>query len=192
MTTLEIIGTGVGIVVAVLGGMWFIINKAIKGGVKEHRLNDVETKTKHANCKSNTQDIDSIKYWIMKLDSNMIDAFAKKTSPRKLTPAGDMIIKLSGADQILPAIGQELISQIEERGPKTAFDVETEAYFAMIRNDSHECYNAIKNFIYNQPEDIELDVAGEKVPVKLNYDAILRATSINLRDTYLNKHPEIK
>lgn len=160
--------------------------------MKEHRLNEVEKRTEHADCKNHTTDIIDIKRWIMKLDNGMIDSLSKKYSPRKLNPVGIEVLKISGANKILEQIRDILISQLEERKLSTAFDVETESYFTVLRNDRHESYKTLKNFVYNQPEKITVEAEGQTTEVKIDYDAILRAVSLNLRDEYLQKHPELE
>ena len=186
METIEVIGIVVGAVAAVLGGVWFIIQRAMNAGKDAHRLDIVEKETS-----VNTYEIDIIKKWIIKLDINMIDGFAPKCSPRRLNAIGKKLIEVSGAGDILPAIGHLLMQQMEQKSIKTAFDAETEAYFIMMGNDSNEAYNKLKNYIYNQPSEIELEVEGSTTLIRLDYDTIVRIVSLNLRDMYLEAHPEL-
>ena len=138
-----------------------------------------------------TDDTDIIKQCVMKFDDSMIDKLARKRSPRELTLLGKKILEITGANQILPLVCDDLILEMEQRHINTAFDAETEAYFAMLRNDKDKAFNALKNYIYNAPDFIDVDVDGELINVKLDYTSIIRVLSLNLRDEYIRRHPEI-
>ena len=116
MSIIEIIGIIVGISATVLTGIYFIINKAVNSGVKEHRLNKVEEKLNKLPCDVHHDDISQhkVKYdeinrtvmstnemvseiskWVMKMDNGMIDTLAKKASPLKMTPIGEVLFEKS-------------------------------------------------------------------------------------------------
>lgn len=61
MTILEAIGIGVGAVATVLGGVWFIVNKAFGVGRFSHRMEEVDKRTCHAACDVHDRDIGNIK-----------------------------------------------------------------------------------------------------------------------------------
>lgn len=57
----ELIGIIVGIVVSILGGVWFIVNKAAGFGQFSHRVDVMDKRTCHAACESHGSDIDALK-----------------------------------------------------------------------------------------------------------------------------------
>lgn len=61
MVTIEIIGACVGIVATVLGGVWFIVNKAFGVGRFSHRIDEVDKRTVNAACDLHGRDIDAMK-----------------------------------------------------------------------------------------------------------------------------------
>ena len=61
MTVLDVIGIGAGIVATVLGGVWFIVNKAFGVGRFSHRMEEVDKRTCHAACDVHDRDIGNIK-----------------------------------------------------------------------------------------------------------------------------------
>lgn len=71
MTTIEIIGAIIGIIATILGGMWFIINKAIEKGVDKHRLQALEDRIYHSDCKNNKDAIKDIKETMLSMAKNI-------------------------------------------------------------------------------------------------------------------------
>lgn len=190
MEKIEIISLAVGTAATILGGVWVMLNNAFSKGAEAANINNrIDSVEKEVRCY--TEDTDIIKQWIMKFDASMVDKLARKHSPRQLTELGKKVLEMSGANEILPKICDELIKEMEQRRINTAFDAETEAYFAMLRNDKNEAFNGLKNFIYNAPDSIEVEVDGEKTAVKLDYTSIVRILSLNLRDEYIRRHPNI-
>ena len=61
MFSIEIIGACVGIVATVLGGVWFIVNKAFGVGRFSHRIDEVDKRTVNAACDLHGRDIDAMK-----------------------------------------------------------------------------------------------------------------------------------
>lgn len=87
-----------------------------------------------------------------------------------------------------------LIKELEKISPKTAFDVEDQAYSVLFKNMGHDLFNEVKNFIYYSPEIIEVTnpCDGNKSQVKISLQTLIRLMGIYLRDKYLEKHTEIK
>lgn len=195
MNAIEIIGIVAGImvtsIIAILGGMRYMLNQSFQKGADTANANSrIDKIEKEQTVRS--FEIDVIKRWIIKRDVKMVDGFAPKNSPRQLNDLGRTIIEVSGAALILTSIGNKMLTQMEEKIIKTAFDAETEAYFVMLGNENDDAYIPLKNYIYNQPSSVTVNVNGEDITTEISYDAIVRATSIALRDMYLDKHPEIK
>lgn len=61
MISIEIIGACVGIVATVLGGVWFIVNKAFGVGRFSHRIDEVDKRTVNAACDLHSKDIEEMK-----------------------------------------------------------------------------------------------------------------------------------
>lgn len=215
MSIIEIIGIIVGISATVLTGIYFIINKAVNSGVKEHRLNKVEEKLNKLPCDVHHDDISQhkVKYdeinrtvmstnemvseiskWVMKMDNGMIDTLAKKASPLKMTPIGEVLFEKSFSKKAIDENIDFLIEELEKIAPKTAFDVEDQSYSVLFKNIGHDLFNEVKNFIYYSPETIELidPSDGEKEQIKISLQTLIRLMGIYLRDKYLERHTEIE
>ncbi|MFI3263522.1 MAG: hypothetical protein R3Y26_11555 [Rikenellaceae bacterium] len=210
MELIEVIGIVIGAVATILAGVWFIIIKAIKIGEVKSQVNQIEIV-----AKANTEDIataktaisridrlekgydvhsdeiTSIKRWVIKKDRAMVNELIQKQSPMKITELGRKLLVISGADKILPQISDLLIEEMEKKTIKTAYDVEVEAYFVVLNNESNDAFIALKNFIYNESEYVSIENDGAVKEVKLDFDNILRLISVDLRDIYLEKHPEL-
>ena len=82
---------------------------------------------------------------------------------------------------------------LEERNPQTPLDVEDNAYNVLMQNLSNPVFNPVKNYIYYQPERVTLkDEAGKDVTVDISFLILIRLMSIDLRDRYLELHPELE
>ncbi len=57
---------------AVLGGVWFIVNKAFGAGRFSHRVDEVDKRTVHAVCESHGHDIDSIKADLKSIKTDVV------------------------------------------------------------------------------------------------------------------------
>ena len=215
MNTIEIICTVIGAVATILTGIYFIIKKAVKNGVNEHRLTKVENTVEKLPCGKHHDEIadSSLKYnkinenvistnemvseiskWVMKIDNGMIDALAKKASPLKMTAVGEELFEKSFSKKAIDGNLDFLIKELEKISPKTAFDVEDQAYSVLFKNMGHDLFNEVKNFIYYSPEIIEVTnpCDGNKSQVKISLQTLIRLMGIYLRDKYLEKHTEIK
>ena len=128
----------------------------------------------------------------MHFDESMIDALSKKCSPRIMTALGRDLFVISGADAAINDNIDFLIEEVERKSPATPYDVESCALDALLNNLSNPLFNDIKNFIYYQPEEVELtDSDGSKKKVKISLMAIIKLMSLELRDRYLSAHSEL-
>ena len=57
----ELIFTALGVVVSILGGVWFIFSKVLGLGRFSQRFEEVDKRTEHASCKTHGEDISSLK-----------------------------------------------------------------------------------------------------------------------------------
>jgi hypothetical protein len=129
-----------------------------------------------------------ISNWIMRRDSKMIGAFAKKHSPMVLVPAGEELLEVSCGKNTIDNNLDFFINLIDECNPQIAYDVEETAYKVIFKNTANSIFNCIKDYIYYSPEEIELN--GEMKKISLS--SIIFVMSIYLRDKYLEIHPEIE
>ena len=135
-----------------------------------------------------------INKWLMKFDNDMIDKLARKASPLKMTPLGEVLFEKSFAKKAIDNNIDFLIKELEEINPKTAYDVEEESLGYLLRNMGNEMFSEIKQFLYYSPDIIYLKdpSSGEEKEVKLSIQYIIKLMSIYLRDKYLEKYPNIE
>lgn len=209
MGTIGIICTVVGAVAAILGGVWFIIDRVTKSGIKEYRLSQAESNINNLPCKEHSDSITlhkemldkhtsllqynndmlfPISSWIMKLDSSMIDElrnnnFSKKASPRKLNDTGIKLFNAVNGDEFLNTNKQSLFKYIRESKPLVALDVEQAANAACISLVPTPAFNALKDFVYNEPTWTLSK--GNKYDITVN--DICFVIGLKLRDMYLDE-----
>lgn len=159
---------------------------------QEHKTSISELIGMRMTVDSINDQVTEISKWIMRVDDSMINPLAKKCSPRVMTQMGKTLFKISGAEKALAENSPLLIDEIEGQSPQTPYDVEDAALNTLLKNISHPMFNDIKNYIYYQPEFIVLqDENGENREVRISLISIVRLMSIQLRDMYLEKHPEV-
>ena len=158
----------------------------------EHKTSIGELAGMRMTVDSINDQVTEISKWIMRIDDSMIDPLARKCSPRVMTQMGKTLFRISGAEKALTENFSLLIDEIEGQSPQTPYDVEDVALNTLLKNISHPMFNDIKNYIYYQPEFIVLqDENGENREVRISLGSIVRLMSIQLRDMYLEKHPEV-
>jgi hypothetical protein len=127
--------------------------------------------------------IDFVEKALVAQKPEMLSAFSQTNSPRQLNERGSRLMSDSGSDRILDEHKDDLVLQIEDMRPDTAYDVEQHAYAVLIMNTSQQWFNPLKEFVFNTPvyEDKSIDLG-----------AICFVMSIRLRDYYFERHPEIE
>lgn len=66
------IGTIFAIVVPVLGGVWFIVNKAVGFGQFSHRVDEMDKRTCHAACDVHSEDIAEVKSDVKEIRDDVV------------------------------------------------------------------------------------------------------------------------
>ena len=127
--------------------------------------------------------------WAMHIDEGMIGKLAQKYSPLRMTEAGEYLYRVSGAKDAVCKISQRLIGELEAMHLRTEFDVEDKSLDLIIKNSSDEAFDPIKKFVYYSPDTIHIEGAVEDV--KFNMLSLMKLMSIDLRDRFLSKHPEV-
>lgn len=214
MNTIELICTLLGAIAIVLGGVWFIVQRAFKFGIDRNRLQQIEGKLNKLPCDTRKEQISDtrkahadlyktvmstnemvteISKWVMRIDGDMINQLVKKGSPFQITPVGRIILDKSGAKKTIDNNLDKLISLLERTEPKTPYDVENNASTVLLQNMGDDMFIDIKNFLYFSPDKIEVSnpVTNEMVEITLSIHAIIKVMSIYLRDKYFQKHPEM-
>ena len=205
MSFIEIIGVVISSIAAILGGVWFIVQRAFRSGVNNHRLEEVERKVCNAQCDIHQRDITqlgidlkdikndviAIKSILVIKHKNASDIFSMKNSPRVLNNNGLRLFAEIEGNNFLLANKDFFFQKMDEFRPKTALDVENAANIACTANTDNEIFNTIKNFVYNSPSIIITDKEGNEKTYEVNLADICFILSIPLRDMYLKEHPEI-
>lgn len=201
----ELIGTAVTIIVAVLSGVWFICGKIFRLGRITQRFEDVDTRTRNADCDTHSKDIKEVKTLISSHDDDIKTIkdfllmtnkkasvlFSVKNSPRQLNEIGNKVFADMKGENFLNQNKEYLFSQIDGYNPKTALDVENAAHAVCITSVDNEIFNGLKNFVYNSPSYKIIDREGKERMYDLAMSDICFILSLPLRDMYLEIHPEI-
>ena len=137
--------------------------------------------------------VTEISKWIMSIDGNMINALARKCSPRRMTKIGNDLFEISGAQKVMSNNSEFFIKELEAINPQTPYDVENDAAKVLFGNISHPMFNEIKAYLYESPDSIEMtDENGQMRTIRLSLISIIQLMTLNLRDRYLARHPEIQ
>lgn len=201
----ELISATVAIIVAVLSGVWFICGKIFRLGRITQRFEDVDTRTRNANCDSHSKNIKEIKNLISSHDNDIKTIkefllitnkkasvlFSVKNSPRQLNEIGNKVFAEMKGEDFLNQNKEYLFAQIDGYNPKTALDVENAAHAVCITSVDNEIFNGLKNFVYNSSSYKITDREGNERLYDLAMSDICFILSLPLRDMYLEIHPEI-
>lgn len=175
--------------ILVIGRYWHRIDKM------GETLEKIDERTRFASCQKNSEAISALRRdlkGVSKSISYLKSAdgkFSKKNSPRKLNALGERIFREIKGAEFLGAHQEELLNQIAERKPKTAYDVEKYAREVCLDSTDDEMFNAMKDFVYNAPSYMVTDEEGKDSPYDLTLEDVCFILSIPLRDMYLaEKH----
>ena len=116
---------------------------------------------------------------------------SEKKSPAQLNEFGRKLFADMGGSDFLSKNGIYLLQKMEEKNPKTAFDVESTAHEVLILATNEERFNKIKNKVYNYPYMDILKRDGEMVKYEVSLADVCFVLSLSLRDMYLKAHPEV-
>lgn len=167
----------------------------------ETRRNEIETALSYkesmdrltSRLESVASQLDDVCKWVMKQDISTVDTFAPKHSPRQMNAMGLDLFEKSSAKKTVEDNLQMLLEQLQAKNPQTCYDVEDCALEVLIANLSHPMMNDIKNYLYFNPSYIvSTDEEGKEVKSELSMSLLLHLMSIELRDRYIELHPELK
>lgn len=201
----ELISAVVAIIATIIGGIWFISRKIYHLGRIFQRFEDLNTRTRNANCDSHSkdikemktifsshdEDIKTIKEFLLITNKKASVLFSVKNSPRQLNEIGNKVFAEMQGEDFLNQNKEYLFSQIDGYNPKTALDVENSAHAVCMTSVDKEIFNGLKNFVYNSPSYKIIDREGKERMYDLAMSDICFILSLPLRDMYLEIHPEI-
>lgn len=101
---------------------------------------------------------------------------AKANSPIKLTDKGWQILKDSGCFKIYEENKDEYLKELEQRHPRSQYDVQEKAYSIMGDKFNAPEFRLVEDWAFNHGKTM---------------DEIVRLCGYPLRDYYFEKHPEI-
>jgi cellobiose-specific phosphotransferase system component IIB len=164
-----------------------------RNGEDSQRLKHNEEMLSDLPCKEHTEKLEniSINMTVLKTSVDFLLQRLKmngKQSPSHLNEIGLKVYKDMDGEQFLNQYGDMLIKKIEERNPKTAYDLEEQALYVLYTLKDDDMFIPIKNILYNYPE-IESEVNNMKKEVTI-YD-VCNVFRFPLRDRYLELHPEL-
>ena len=117
-------------------------------------------------------------------------AFSIKQSPRRLNPVGEKLLVECGGKDFLEENKTHFLEMISRSNPKTALDVEAQAYEVLLADQNMDIFNKIKQWVYNSPT-WDLEINGNKEAYSITMGDICFVLSIPLRDMFLAEHPEV-
>jgi hypothetical protein len=183
MDKVEVLCALVGAVAVILGGVWFIIERAFKSGVNARKLEEIERNTSNLPCVLHGDDILKIKSILIQKYPSSAGIFSIKTSPRVLNELGARLFNDIDGAVFLEENKATLFRLITESNPLAELDVEQAANTACLSLTTTPMFKRMKDFVYNSPA-IEIE-DGKKYEISLN--DICFVLSIPLRDMYLNE-----
>ena len=214
MGTIEIIctvvGTAVGVIAAILGGVKYLLDRERMYVEHDQKITNLEEKTDNLPCWKHGESIGTLAYnlesiketmqsnngmlielsrWAMHMDESLIDKLAQKHSPLRMTKAGEYLFEVSGAKKAIDEIADRLIREMEAMGLRTELDVEDKSLDMILKNNNDSVFDPVKKYVYYSPDTIQVEKAME--PIKFNMLSIMKLMSIDLRERYLARHPEI-
>lgn len=160
----------------------FVGTIGIAWGTLKTKVQNLEKDSK--DLKENLQRMESkIENGFTEVRSNILNVLQAKTlgnatSPYKPSEEGEKLLKESGWNEIYPQIKKEIFQIMESIQPKTLYDVEKSAFYALDKIKDQRVFDPIKNYTVHNP--------------KYSFDAALLVGSWIIREEYQNTHPEIK
>lgn len=123
--------------------------------------------------------------------SDDIPALSQKRSPKVLNPNGRLIEDIFKTKDFVSVNKDWLLDALASFNPKTALDVEIFSLAALRVSKDDTRFNSIKDAVYQSPA-VELTLSGgEKKLVEISLEDVLFVISLELRDEYLSRHPEL-
>jgi len=196
MGTIEVICIALGTAIAVVGGVYGVVNYIFNKGMNREHLINFENTTKEGFSQINKR-LDKVCDTVVEHTTALVEIYAilgrkypkkresflKKHSPHTLTELGQKICNEVQGEKFINDNKAVLFEYIDERKPLTRLDVEELSAQALFRLTSKPVFNYIKDYVYEAPA--YKDVDGEMS--ELTIGDICFILSIPLRDMYLKE-----
>jgi len=165
----------IGIVVSILSA---IITVCLMSGRYQEKVDSLKETAKEQNTKLENlrTDVDKLQEFKLSTQKYIDSKIYTSNSPLSLTEYGHKIINESGFNTIFATTKDDLVKKLEIKAPHTKYDVQEKARELMSELIDYPPFKSIKTLAFEKGFD---------------YEQILRAGAILLRDYYFEKHPEI-
>lgn len=187
MSTLEVISTIIGTTISVVGCMFCAMNFLLKRerniALRDKKIEDVESKVKELPCERNMYDIATMRVIMAQKFPDMSNVFAIKHSPRQLNEIGERIYKEIKGEEFINDNIDLLFGFIREANPRTAYDIEQQAYMAIARCIPMEIFIPFKDYVYNAP----CVAIGDNESKEITLNDVCFILGIPLRDRYIRE-----
>ena len=133
------------------------IAASIRIGVYKNKVDNLETtvgKDEHAGLRKTVGDVRD-KVVACETSLKEREPLTKKRSPVSLSDRGEMFLKSSGGEQFVNEHFDELLKNIEERNPQTAYDVQIYAEEAIKGLHDDERLNPLKEFLFKDGSSMD-------------------------------------
>lgn len=189
---IEVIAIAIGAVATVLGGVWFMLQKAFGYGRLVSRVDDVHQRTTNASCDAHDKAIGALKRDMQRIKQDMTSVktflstkykedsfvFSRKHCSRRLNEVGLRLYKEIDGENFLQEHRDFFFSKIEQMHPKTPLEVDNNAYYVCGAYTNEDIFNGLKNFLYNAPAYRIKDENGVERDYDLSLsDCLLRVES---------------
>lgn len=196
MKWVEIIVTSLSVISAILGGVWWIVNRVFSKGMDKQHFIEFERGVNDSFDKIDTK-LESLEkttnnhtYALIELYSFLGQKypqdnflFSAKNSPKVLNKLGEDIYKEINGKEFLEKNRNTLFEYVDKDNPKTRFDVETSALKALSLYSGDDAFNSLKDYIYDRAA---IELPGGKT-YEIGLGDICFILSIPLRDMYIKE-----
>ncbi|BDQ11693.1 hypothetical protein [Sediminibacterium sp. TEGAF015] len=133
----------------------------------------------------------SLIVYLKSKDGKMETSLFISKSPIQLTELGKKILVTIGGEDFVNKNLNELITNMDAEGIKTALDCQTFAPIVISKISNHASFNKIKDYAFKNPYYKEKLEDGQEITIPLDMGTISNIMGIYLRDKYLERHPEL-
>lgn len=156
-----------------------------------HRFVKVEEKTDSLPCDKHKDVFYEIKEELVEIrailsikNPKLAIAFSQKDSPRELNEAGLQLFADINGKEFLERNKEIFIKDIDNKGPKTALDVEESAIEVLYAHIDDDMFIELKNWVYNSPNR-KIIIEGIEKNYSITINDICFVLSLPLRNMYL-------
>lgn len=113
-----------------------------------------------------------------------IDTWSTAKSPLELNDAGEQLLRASGMRGVVQENMHELLDDLKETDPQTAYDVQQNSYLVLYDfvEDNQDVQNILKEFLFEKPKFLDR---------KIDLEDLVYVGLFPLRDRYLRENKEL-